>query len=169
MEAMREWEPSVPPTVYEDWLRCFDLLKSGVSIDGEVAETIARGSLLAGDRTAARFGQALAETVNEMLHKRIARFLKDLNMLISLNELAELAPLFAKFRGAVRACLFFTGLHFLDQAVREELERSVRTQTERFWDDTVTALRLMSPESRNADLEDSLFLIQRMNVFEKAI
>jgi hypothetical protein len=167
MGAGLENERFVPPTTYADWLHCFDLLRASASVDGEVAVAIAKGSLRDGGYIAVRFQQKLAETVNEMLNKRIARFLKDLNRLIAFNELADIVPLFVKLRNEVNTCLFFTGLGFLDAEVKRALEASVKTQTENFWNDTVLFLRRQALEFCNADLEDSLFLIRRIDLFPK--
>ena len=169
MEAVLEWELSAPPTTYEDWLNCFDLLKSSTSVDKGVAMTIARGSFVNKGYIAVQFHQKLAETINEMLNKRIAWFLKDLNMLISFNELSDIAPLFVKLRNEVKKCQFFIELDFLDASVKHDLEQSVRTQMEQFWSDTISFLQKQTMECSNVDLEDSLFLIRRIQLFAEAV
>ena len=156
-----------PPATYEDWLNCFDLLKLGSSVDGEVVNTIASGSFGGSGYITGQFQQKLAETINVMLNNRIARFLKDLNLLISFNELIDIVPLFIKLRNEVNKCLFFTGLDFLDNGIKSELEESVKSQMGKFWNDTIKFLQEQTMEFYNADLEDSLFLLRRIELFSK--
>jgi len=168
MEAERE-KTLTAPTTYEDWLKCFDALKSGSFVDSSMVTAIVRGSFVNEGYIAIRFNEKLADTVNEMLNKRIARFLKDLNMLISFNELADIVPLFVRLRNEVRKCLFFTDIPFLDPNVRDELEKSVKVQMGKFWNETVMFLQKQTFAYCNADLEDSLFLICRMSLFAQAV
>ncbi|MCX6055115.1 MAG: hypothetical protein NTZ74_09425 [Chloroflexi bacterium] len=165
MAAVLELDLLTPPSSYEDWLYYFDFLKSCTSLDNEVAMTIVRGSFVNKGYIAVQFNQILAETINEMLNKRIARFLKDLNMHISLNELSDIVPLFVKFRNEIKKCMFFIELDFLDDKLKRDLEKSMRTQMEQFWNDTVTFLQKQTLEYSNSDLEDSLFQIRRLQLF----
>jgi len=170
MDIVSETGVFAPPATYEDWLKCFDFLKSAPSFDGETAAVIAKGSFenFSGSAyIAGRFCRELTETINEMLNKRVLKFIKDLNLLISFNELADIVSLFIKLRNEVKKCLFFTDLGFLDEAVKKDMEQSVKTQTEKFWDDTVAFLQKQSQEYSNGLLEDALFLIHRINLFEK--
>ena len=160
-----EKEQFVPPTTYEDWLNCFDRLKMGSSSDSGIVMTIARGSFINRGYIAHRFQRELADTITEMLNNRTARFLKDLNMLISLNELSDIVPLFVKLRNEVNRCLFFCDIKFLDKTIKAELEESVKTQMITFWNDTVAFLHKQTMDFFNPELEDSLFLIRRMRLF----
>lgn len=167
MSTLLEREQFTPPSTYEEWLNCFDLLRLSSSVDSGVAMTIANGSFINRGYIAVQFHQKLAETINEMLNKRISRFLKDLNLLISFNELSDIVPLFVKLRNEVNKCLFFTELGFLDANVKRELEESVKTQMGKFWNDTIMFLQRQTLEIYNTDLEDSLFLIRRIDLFSK--
>jgi len=169
MSSVLNSEQLTPPITYEDWLNCFDLLRVSSSVDNSVVMTIARGTFISRGYIVVKFQQKLAETINEMLNRRIGRFLKDLNLLISFNELSDIVPLFVKLRNEINKCLFFTGFGFLDINVKRELEESVITQMEKFWDDTIVFLKKQTLDFYNADLEDSLFLIQRIKLFTKTI
>ena len=158
----------MPPYTYEDWLNCFDLLKLGSSIDSSVAMTIANGSFVNRGYITTQFHQKLVETINEMLNKRISRFLKDLNILIVFNELSDIVPLFVKLRNEVNKCLFFSEFHFLDEDVKNELVQSVKTQTEQFWAETLSYLQEQTVMHSNVELEDSLLLIRRLDLFAEA-
>jgi hypothetical protein len=170
MAAVLEGELIAPPTTYDEWLSCFEFLKSSPSVDNSVVMTIAKGSFVINrGYIAVQFHQKLADTINEMLNKRIARFLKDLNMLISFNELSDIVPLFVRLRNEIEKCLFFTELEFLDKGIKQDLEQSIKTQMEKFWNDTVTFLQKQTLEFTNSDLEDSLFLISRIRLFAEAV
>jgi hypothetical protein len=168
MNAVLEREQFAPPATYEDWLNCFDLLKLSSSVDNSVAMTIANGSFINKGYIATQFHQKLAETINEMLNKRITRFLKELNMLISFNELSDIVPLFVKLRNEVNNCLFFSEFRFLDIKVKGELEQSVKIQMEQFWADTLSFLQKQTMDYSNIELEDSLLLIRRIDLFARA-
>lgn len=167
--AESERAQPAPPTTYEDWLKCFDALKSGSAADIETITAAANGRFDDKGYLAARFQQKLAETVNAMLNKRIARFLRDLNTLVSFNELSDIVQLFVKLRNEVNKCLFFTEFGFLEASVRQELESSVKTEMERFWGDAVASLQKQALEYHNTGLEDSLFLIRRLTLFTKRV
>ena len=159
-------EKLTPPNTYEEWLKYFELLKSSSFVDEAVVMTITKGTFVDKGYIATQFNQQLVETINQALNKRISRFLKDLDLLISLNELSGMVPLFTKFRSEIRKCLFFTKLEFLDSSINEEIEQSVKNQMEQLWNDTVSFLQKQSLECSNTDLEDSLFLIRRIRLFE---
>jgi len=163
-----ERELLAPPTTYEDWLKCFDFLKSSASIDSGTIEVITKGAFVYKGYIVVQFQQKLVETVNNMLNKRIGRLQKDLNILISFNELADIVPLFIRLRNEVRKCLFFKELAFLDESFKCELEQAVKTQMGQFWDNTVTFLQKQSYGYSNADFEDSLFLMRRIKLFAEA-
>ena len=62
--------------------------------------------------------------------------------------------------------LFFENLFFLPKNFRKELSESVKTQIQKFWDDTVRFLYEQSLEFSNSELEDVLFLINRIHLFK---
>jgi len=166
MSPIFDMEKLTPPNTYEEWLKYFELLKSSSFVDEAVVMTITKGTFVDKGYIATQFNQQLVETINQALNKRISRFLKDLDLLISLNELSGMVPLFTKFRSEIRKCLFFTKLEFLDSSINEEIEQSVKNQMEQLWNDTVSFLQKQSLECSNTDLEDSLFLIRRIRLFE---
>jgi len=169
MTAELENEIKTPPTTYEDWLTCFDWLKSVSFFDNDTAMTITKGSFVNRGHLSALFHQELAETISAMLNRRITRFLKELNILISFNELLDIVPLFVKFRNEIRKCMFFTDFGFLDETIKTELEQSTKTQMNTFWNDTVAFLQKQALAQSNADLEDSLMLIRRMQLFTQVV
>ena len=166
MDTVLEKSALAPPATYEDWLNCFDMLKTNLSSGSEITAVTAKGTFTNQGYIAGQFRQKLAETITVMIDSRISRFVKDLNTLISFNELSDIAPLFYKLRNELRNCLFFVGFDFLDETFKRELEQSVITQTAKFWNDTVSFLYRQALEYSNPGLEDALFLIRRIKLFE---
>jgi hypothetical protein len=165
MRAVSDPEQISPPVTYEDWLNCFDVLRLDSSVDNNVAMTIANGSFVNRGYIADRFQEKLAETINEMIDKRVSRFLRELDMIISFNELSSIVPLFVKLRNEINKCLFFSDFHFLDEDIKNELEQSVKMQTEQFWSDIMSHLQKQAVIYSNDELDDSLLLIRRINLF----
>ena len=161
-----EEEQHAPPEIYDQWLKCFDELKASSSADSGLTDALRKGTFSGYPNLEAQFNRQLVDTINVMLDKRVKRFLRDLNMLLSSGELLDIVPLFIRLRNEIGKCLFFTGSGFIKKDVRRELEDSVKTQMIRFWDDTVSFLKKQTMEVSGPDLEDALFLISRLTVFQ---
>ena len=162
---MQEESRFEPPVTYEDWLNCFNILKQTSTISDAEIVSISKGFFAEKDYICVQFHQNLAETVNLMINNRTAVFIKNLEKLISFNEISGITSLFVKLRNEINRCLFFTQLDFLDKDFKQELERSLKAQTQKFWTDILAHLHKESLEFSNPDLEDSLFLIRRIKLF----
>ena len=167
MNAINKTAQIKSPATYDEWQDCFDLLKQVPSIDHDAVMKIAKGSFISRGYMGTQFQLQLAETINKMLSNRTTRFMKDLNSLISINEILDTVPLFNHLRDEFNKCLFFTELKFLEKNYKRDLEKSVRTQMQKFWNDTVMFLQRQTQQYRNTDLEDALFLIHRIELFPK--
>ncbi len=99
------------------------------------------------------------------LSKNIKRFVKKLNECITFNELSELDLLFNRLKKDTHRALFFNKLDFLPLNFRKELSTSVEKQMNEFWDGTIRFLEQQSIEFSNSELEDALFLINRIKLF----
>lgn len=69
------------------------------------------------------------------------------------------------FKKDVSKSLFFKKLTFLPESFRLELEESVKEQMSNFWEATTKFLHNQSLEFSNSDLEDLLFLVNRIKLF----
>lgn len=154
------------PCTYQDWLACFDRMKNASDADAEVFDAACMGVFTGSEQTKIALQRQLVETVNAFLEKRVKRFLRSLNENIAFNELPQTELLFKRLKRDVERSLFFTKLTFLPQSYRAELEASVKEQMSGFWDNTVSFLRKQSLEVCNAELEDVLFLVKRIRLFE---
>jgi hypothetical protein len=155
------------PGTYQEWLSCFDYLRESSAVDEGTVELIKNGSFVSSGQMMAAFQTQLMETINTMLNKRVGRFIKDLNRAIEFNELEDIAFLYVKLRNETGKCLFFENLNFLDVGFRRELIDSIKQQVTSCWNSTLRFLRQQSVEYSNSGLEDALFLIYRIKLFQE--
>ena len=153
------------PITYQEWLDCFEAMKHSPVRDHAVFEAVAAGSFAGTEATNVAMQKQVVETVNAILDKSAKRFIKGLNESISFNDLSQIDILFRRLKHDVEKSLFFENLFFLSETFRMELSESVKTQMKKFWDDTVKFLYEQSMEFCNSELEDVLFLINRIHLF----
>lgn len=153
------------PTTYQEWLECFELMKSGSIVGNEVFDAVRGGIFVGSDLTKDALQRQIVETVNALLDKSVKRFIRNLNDSIAFNELPDTVLLFKRLKKEVNISLFFTELSFLPEGFRHDLEKSVKDQMNGFWNDTVAFLQDQSLEFSNSDLEDILFLVKRIRLF----
>lgn len=156
------------PSAYQDWLILFEFLKTKAALEADALELLSQGTFTGSRQMMTAFHNQLTDTINEMLNKRIKVFIKELNLLIELNELADIVPLFRQLRNELQRCLFFKRLWFLDEEVRTALTASVEGQVIEFWSNTVRFLQKQNLEYHHAELEDALFLINRIRLFDQS-
>ena len=113
-----------PPSTYQDWLDCFEFMKSN-KIDQDIFSRVTAGTFDYEEKMKPGFQQHLLETVNFMLNKYSKRFSRNLNELVEFNEIADLPLLFQELKRDINYCLFFNDLDFLGEDFKNELRRSV--------------------------------------------
>ncbi len=153
------------PYTYQEWLDCFELMKSNSADSTGVFDAVVSGSFAGTETTKSALQKQIVETVNAILDKSAKRFIKELNESIAFNDLTQVDLLFRRLKKDVHKSLFFENLFFLPKKFREELSDSVKTQMKGFWGDTVKFLYEQSLEFSNSELEDVLFLINRIHLF----
>lgn len=153
------------PNTYQEWLDCFELMKSNSADGNGVFDAVVSGSFTGTETTKSALQKQIVETVNAILDKSAKRFIKELNESIAFNDLTQIDLLFRRLKKDVHKSLFFENLFFLPKKFREELSDSVKTQMKNFWSDTVKFLYEQSLEFSNSELEDVLFLINRIHLF----
>ena len=154
------------PTTYSEGLSCFDRMKNEPAAGNEVFDIVCEGSFAGSDLTRNALQKQIVETVNAVLDRSVKRFIRNLNENIAFNELSQTELLFKRLKKDVHRSLFFTRLSFLPKEFRAELEGSVKDQMCRFWDDTIRFLYDRSLEFSNSELEDLLFLVKRIRLFQ---
>lgn len=153
------------PTTYQDWLNCFELMKNEPASGNEIYDVVVSGSFFGTERTKAAMQRQIVDTVNTVLNNSIKRFVKKLNESIAFNELSELDLLFWRLKKNTHMVLFFNKLNFLPIGFRTELTNSVKKQMSEFWNSTISFLKKQSIEYSNSELEDAIFLIDRIKLF----
>lgn len=166
MSVVAERTEIKAPTTYQEWLDCFETMKHNPVSGSGVFDAVASGSFTGTEVTNGTMQKQVIETVNAILDKSAKRFIKELNESISFNDLSQIDVLFRHLKRDVEKSLFFENLFFLPKTFRVELSQSVKTQMQKFWDDTVRFLVDQSLEFSNSALEDALFLINRIHLFK---
>ena len=141
-------------------------MKNDPAADSEIFDIVGEGSFAGSDLTRNALQKQIVETVNAVLDRSVKRFIRNLNENIAFNEFLQTELLFKRLKKDVHRSLFFTRLSFLPKEFRAELETSVRDQMCRFWDDTIRFLYDQSLEFSNPELEDTLFLVKRIRLFQ---
>ena len=154
------------PTTYQEWLDCLVVLKGTNVYSTGVYDALVAGSFTGTDVTKAALQRQIVDSINAMLDNSAKRFIRNMNDSITFNELSQIELLFNRLKKDVKVALFFEPLEFLPTEFRNELSSSVRKQMSDFWNDTVHFLYEQSLEYSNSDLEDALFLIKRIKLFE---
>jgi len=154
------------PTTYQEWLDCLVVLKGINVYSTGVYDALVAGSFTGTELTKAALQSQIVDSINAMLDNSAKRFIRNMNDSITFNELSQVELLFNRLKKDVKVALFFETLDFLPKEFRNELSSSVRKQMSDFWNDTVRFLYEQSLEYSNSDLEDALFLIKRIKLFE---
>lgn len=154
-----------PPSTYQDWLECLEAMKTGAG-NAAAVEAAVRGSFNGSEATLAALQKQIIDTVNHILNKSAKRFVRDLNECLEFNDLTQIELLFLRLKKDVHRTLFFQSLIFLPADFRFELSDLVKKQMNGFWKDIVKSLYDQSLEISNSQLEDALFLIKRIHLFE---
>ena len=154
------------PATYQEWLDCFVVLKGTNVYSTGVYDALVAGSFTGTDVTKTALQRQIVDSINAMLDNSAKRFIRNMNDSITFNELSQIELLFNRLKKDVKVALFFESLEFLPTEFRNELSSSVRKQMSDFWNDTVHFLYEQSLEYSNSDLEDALFLIKRIKLFE---
>ena len=167
MKFVAETTAFKAPTTYQEWLDCFELMKNNATTNNEVFDLVAQGTFVGTQVTNVAMQKQVVDTVNALLDKSAKRFIKQLNESIAFNDLSQIDVLFRHLKRNVEKALFFEKLLFLPQAFRKDLSQSVKTQMQKFWDDTVNFLKQQTLQFSNTQLEDGLFLINRIVLFKQ--
>lgn len=154
------------PATYQEWLDCLAVLKGTNVHSSGVYEAMVTGSFAGTDVTKAALQRQIVDSINAMLDNSAKRFIRNMNDSITFNELSQIELLFNRLKKDVKVALFFETLDFLPKDFRNELSDSIRKQMSGFWKDTVNFLYEQSLEYSNSDLEDALFQIKRIKLFE---
>lgn len=156
-----------PPTNYQEWLALFAKVRNERNCEGGVFEALSKGKLE--DMTPAieaSFKEQLVETVNIILDRSAKKFVKEMNESITFNDLCQMDILFIRLKRDVKRARFFEGLSFLGADFVKELSDSLKKQMSEFWNGTLKFLYEQSIEFSNSQLEDALYTVRRIKLFD---
>lgn len=154
------------PTTYQEWLECLQLLSSGNVHKTKVYQSLLSASFQGTEVTKVALQKQIIEALNQMLDKSMKRFIRNLNDSIVFQEVEQIDFLFRRLKKDVKVALFFEELDCLPKNFREELSNSIKNQVSEFWKEMIQFLYEQALESSNTDLEDMLFLVKRIKLFE---
>ncbi len=165
MSLLAERTQVKAPCTYQEWLDCFELMKDTRNDNSSAFEAAMQGSFTGSELTEIALQQQLVQTVNYLLDSSTKRFIKLLNQNIAFNDLSQTDLLFRRLKKDVNRVFFFENLSFFPEKLRQDLAEQITTQMTDFWDSTVSFLYKQSLEFSNSELEDVLFLIKRIHLF----
>lgn len=154
------------PVMYQDWLFCLGLLRKNVFPASELYSALTAGTFSGSEKMTAALQRQIVDSVNALLNNSAAKFIRNLNESIAFNELYQVDLLFKRLKKDVSVSLFFEKLEFLPQEFRSELSDAVRKQMSELWNETKSFLYEQMLECSSSELEDALFLINRIKLFE---
>lgn len=154
----------ISPNTYASWVECLKALNSNDFVDSEVYEALTNGSL-AVDSIKPDFLNIMVEEINTYIDTCTRKFIRGLNESLESNDFVQIELLFTRLSKKLSISLFFENLDFLPKGFKDELSDSVRSQSQAFWNDTVRFLQNQLLEGANSDLEDVLFSVSRMKLF----
>jgi len=153
-----------PPRTYQEWLDCFAHMKES-KINDEYIEMLSKASLVSNQQMSDKFQVHIVKLLNDMLDVRTKIFIKELNLLLKVNDIVDVVALFKKFSKEIKHCLFFNNMEFMPVSFRKELFTSVERQTNEFLQKLLKHLSTQALETNNFELEDALFQIRRIKFF----
>jgi len=165
MDILEQTGVKVPVT-YQEWLDCLNMLEKTNAHNFEIYEALCSGIFSGTEVTKAALQKQIVDAINNILDNSAKRFTRNLNDSITFNELSQIELLFNRLKKDIKVTLFFENLAFLPKEFRNELSSSIKKQMLDFWNGTILFLHEQSLEYSNSDLEDALFLIKRIKLFE---
>lgn len=155
---------TAPPQTYQEWLDCFEYMKSS-RISDEFISVLSKGSLQSSQRMREKFQIHIVNLINDMLDARTGRFISKLNGLLESNDIADIVVLFKNFSKDIKQCLFFNHMTCVAPQFCKELSDSVEKQTAEFLNKVVDHLSSQALETNHLEMEDALYQIRRIKFF----
>lgn len=153
------------PNCYAEWLDWFDLLqKKSISMDE--LQLLKNGRCNDSHTTIEYFEKQLIKTENIMLKRYLGEFGKTLEIYLSYGEYERLYEPFQLLAKQFTVCLFFVDLQFMSCEFRRELSRSVIANAKDHWKKAVKNIYIACIESNSTVLEDQLYMINKIRLFE---
>lgn len=152
------------PVRYAQWIECFDIIRERLP-DRSEYELLCSGKCEDSARSVAYLENQLIAAINSMLRQCINRFSRELQMYITFGETENIHIPYVRFSQRIKMCMFFRKLDFMSEQFRNELEASVRSETDRFWKSACRGLYDSCVQQYSPQLEDEMHIIRRIRLF----
>lgn len=166
MSAVSTQQELSPPASYQEWLHCLEVFSKSSATRSEICAVLRQGTFSGSPDITKSLCEQIVKAINEYLDYNVKRFARNLNESIAFNEFLRLDLLFRRLKKDINAVMFFESLGFLPEAFREELKSSVKNQMSAYWKQTVLFLHNQALDFPDMQLEDALFLINRIKLFD---
>lgn len=156
------------PENYQEWAAYLKRLEANEGVFLSAGE-IESGSLKDGADAMQKLERRIVETVNRMMNRSVKRFTKQINEALEWGEADSLLFYARRFKGQIGSCLFFRHMRFLPGEFRDELLEQACAQTFEVFGKIIKELRRIQEESQNDELDDVLYGLGRLRIFEDDI
>ena len=162
---MKDTSVLSPPTDYNSWLEYLDSLESGYSYDG-FEEVLVKSSCPEYRGIKSYLHQRIEKTVNAIINSCIKDLHRNVTKYVEGNEISGMHILFKRFAKRIEKCMFFCYIPFLDGDYKKELFEAAKSETYKFWNAMLASVKADVLNNNNTLLEEELFLIERITLFE---
>ena len=166
MTEAKKQETVKAPSTYQEWLECLAMMKSGPIAGNEAFLSARNGKFVGSAVTKTDLQKQIVETINTVLNNCAKRFVRNLNECFAFSEFSQIELLFKRLKKDIHTVMFFSDLPFLPEKFRKELEGSINDQMGGIWNETIRFLEAESLEYPNSDLDDTIFLVKRIKLFQ---
>ena len=164
MIADKTYKITDAPKTYADWLNCFDVLSHKTVSKGEL-QLLCMGECITSGESIEYLETQLIKTINIMIRRYIHSFNKELELHMMYNEYDNIYQLFINLSKRFNDCMFFVHLDFMSVDFRNELRDSVIRETNKFWQSMINTMYSHCIEQNSSHLEDELYMIKRIKLF----
>ena len=155
-----------PPSDYLHWLDCFELISTR-RLSSEDIEKLKKGTCSDHRSSIDYLENELVKAINKMLLLCINDFKREINLYYSFGDNDSIYAAYRRLANRFEDCLFFNELTFLSEQFRKQLNASVCSEIDRFWDSYTQALYNQCIESNSRVLEDQLYYIRKLRAARK--
>ena len=155
---------TAPPADYNGWVECLEALEDGIP-DDNAEHMLSVGTCPEYSGIKPYFHLRIENSVNAIINTCIKELRREVSRLTAEGDVRGLHIAFIRFSKRIRRCLFFNRIPFLDSGYKEELLIKTQDAVNAFWSDTLSSLQNDVRHSDSNALEEELYLIKRIRLF----
>ena len=146
---------------YQQWIECFRRLEEK-PWEQSVLDSVVCATYQG--KPSDMFLVRLSDTVSKMLSVCTRWFLREVDRLLSENEIDMTTFLAKRFQKRINGCFFYRNMDFLPAAYIRTLDEGFVNQVEAFWKDFLRQLDTSARESMNPEVEDMAYELRRIKI-----